>query len=117
MPLLDLSVVDVSSSLIRWLLINGRVRDAAICLGRAYVIRGAVSKGFERGRKIGVPTANLQCDDQLIPGDGVYVGRCEVAGRMYPAAVSIGTQPTFAERRRQARREFPKAWKKLSKTI
>jgi riboflavin kinase/FMN adenylyltransferase len=101
-PLLDLSVVPVSSSLIRWLLAWGRVRDAAICLGRAYSLRGKVIKGFQRGRKIGIPTANLACeDDQLIPMDGVYVGRCAVAGKTYPAAVSIGNQPTFEQQRHQ----------------
>jgi riboflavin kinase/FMN adenylyltransferase len=99
--LLDLSVVPVSSSLIRFLLANGRVRDAAICLGRAYAIRGAVVKGFQRGRRLGVPTANLKCDDQLIPGDGVFAGRCSVAGTTYPAAVSIGSLPTFDERKYQ----------------
>ena len=100
-PLLNLSVVPVSSSLIRWLLANGRVRDAAICLGRPYALRGAVIEGFQRGRSIGVPTANLKCDEQLIPGDGVYVGRCTLAGRSWPAAVSIGSLPTFQERKHQ----------------
>ena len=37
----------------------GRVRDAAICLGRAYVLEGEVVKGHQRGRTLGVPTANL----------------------------------------------------------
>ena len=49
----------VSSSLVRWLLAHGRVRDAAICLGRGYELEGEVVKGFQRGRTIGVPTANL----------------------------------------------------------
>ncbi|MGD0390987.1 MAG: riboflavin kinase, partial [Tepidisphaeraceae bacterium] len=60
-----------------------------------------VQKGFARGKSLGVPTANLKCDDQLIPADGVYVGRCAVAGRVYPAAVSIGTMPTFGDCDRQ----------------
>ena len=100
-PLLDLSVVPVSSSLIRWLLANGRVRDAAICLGRAYTLRGEVIEGFKRSRSISVPTANLKCDEQLIPADGVYVGRCRVNDVTHPAAVSIGSLPTFQERRHQ----------------
>ena len=57
--------------------------------------------GFRRGRTIGVPTANLQTGDQLVPADGVYVGRCDVDGTTYPAAVSIGTLPTFTEGARQ----------------
>lgn len=96
-PLLDLSVIPVSSSTIRWLLDGGRVRDAAICLGRAYSVEGKVIAGASRGRELGFPTANLQIDNQLIPADGVYAGRCTVAGREWPAAVSIGTNPTFGE--------------------
>ena len=100
-PLLDLKVTPVSSSLIRWLLVGGRVRDAAICLGKPYTLQGVVVKGFQRGRTIGVPTANLDCGEQLLPAEGVYVGRCIIDGKPYPAAVSIGTLPTFAEDRLQ----------------
>jgi riboflavin kinase/FMN adenylyltransferase len=100
-PLLDLQVVPVSSSLIRWLLIHGRVRDAAICLDRPYTLEGTVIKGYQRGRTIGVPTANLDCGDQLIPAEGVYAGRCDVGGKTYAAAISIGTMPTFGENQLQ----------------
>jgi riboflavin kinase/FMN adenylyltransferase len=100
-PLLDLLVVPVSSSTIRWLLSQGRVRDAAICLGRPYALRGNVVKGFQRGRTIGMPTANLQCDGQMIPADGVYAARCAIDGRAWPVALSIGTMPTFGENQRQ----------------
>jgi riboflavin kinase/FMN adenylyltransferase len=96
-PLLDLSIVPASSSVIRWLLERGRVRDAAICLGRPYELEGIVITGAARGREMGVPTANLKCGDQLIPADGVYAGRCGVDGRFWPAAASIGTNPTFGE--------------------
>jgi riboflavin kinase/FMN adenylyltransferase len=99
--LLDLQVVPVSSSLIRWLIRHGRVRDAAICLGRPYTLEGHVVEGNRRGRTIGVPTANLDTVDQLIPADGVYAGRCELDGRTHAAAVSIGTTPTFGDSRRQ----------------
>jgi riboflavin kinase/FMN adenylyltransferase len=94
-PLLDMKIVRASSSLIRWLLLFGRVREAAICLGQPYVMEGIVIKGFQRGRTIGVPTANLDCGQQLLPAEGVYVGGCTVDGTRYPAAVSIGTLPTF----------------------
>ncbi len=96
----DMSVVDVSSSLIRWLVAYGRVRDASICLGRPYALTGEVIHGNHRGRTIGVPTANLQCEDVLIPADGVYAGRCAIDGKSYAAAVSIGTNPTFHDRQR-----------------
>src|SRR5205814_7578652 len=93
-PLLDLQIVPVSSSIIRWLLANGRVRDAAICLGRPYLLEGQVVEGHHRGAKLGVPTANLNCEDQMIPADGVYAGRCEIDGQDHAAAVSIGKTPT-----------------------
>jgi riboflavin kinase/FMN adenylyltransferase len=99
--LLDMTVVPVSSSLIRWLLANGRARDAAICFGRPYALEGPVVKGHQRGRKLGMPTANIDCGDQMVPGDGVYAGRCAVDGRAYAAAVSIGTMPTFGPNQRQ----------------
>jgi riboflavin kinase/FMN adenylyltransferase len=99
--LLDMHVPRVSSSLIRWLLVAGRVRDAAICLGRPYLLEGTVIKGFQRGRTIGVPTANLDCGEQLLPAEGVYVGRCTVDRTVHAAAISIGRLPTFGDDRLQ----------------
>jgi riboflavin kinase/FMN adenylyltransferase len=95
--LLDCSLVEISSSLIRFLVANGRVRDAGLCLDRPYTLVGRVVHGFHRGRELGTPTANLQIDNQLIPADGVYAGRCVVTGQPYPAAVSIGSNPTFGD--------------------
>lgn len=97
----SLHIVEVRSSLIRWLLAHGRARDAAMCLGRPYILRGPVIKGFQRGRQLGMPTANIDCSAQLVPADGVYAGRCTIAGMTYPAGVSIGTLPTFNEITRQ----------------
>jgi riboflavin kinase/FMN adenylyltransferase len=94
-PLLDMTIAPVSSSLVRWLLFNGRARDAAICLGRPYALQGPVVKGHQRGRTIGVPTANLDCGRQMIPEDGVYAARCAAGGKLFPTALSIGTMPTF----------------------
>jgi len=99
--LLNLTLAQPSSSLIRWLLTSGRVRDAAICLARPYALRGEVVQGFGRGRTIGVPTANLRVADQLVPLDGVYAGRCRIDSQTYPAAVSIGDLPTFGGGPRQ----------------
>jgi riboflavin kinase/FMN adenylyltransferase len=92
-----LQVAPISSSLIRWLVAAGRMRDAAVCLGRPYMLRGPVVEGFRRGRTIGVPTANLRVTEQLIPAEGVYAGRCTLNGTAYPAAVSIGTMLTFGD--------------------
>src|SRR5688500_18894581 len=99
--LLDLQIVPASSSLIRWLVAHGRVRDAAICLGRPYELVGPVVKGHQRGKTIGMPTANLDCRDQLVPADGVYAARCEVGGQVCPVALSVGTMPTFGPNARQ----------------
>lgn len=93
--------VVVSSSIIRALLLEGRVEDARRCLGRAYALEGEVIQGFQRGRTIGVPTANLKIDDHLVPAEGVYAGRVTIAGRRYAAAISIGSTPTFEQRRSQ----------------
>ncbi|HVX85675.1 MAG TPA: riboflavin biosynthesis protein RibF [Phycisphaerae bacterium] len=91
----DLTVVNVSSSLVRWLIGQGRVADAAKCLGRAYALRGKVVEGAKRGRTIGFPTANVACE-QLLPASGVYGGWAKLAdGRVFQAATSVGTNPTF----------------------
>ncbi len=99
--LLDMHLVAVSSSLIRWLLFHGRARDAAICLGRPYRLQGTVVQGYRRGRTIGFPTANLDCGDQMIPGEGVYAARMTLDGRDRAVALSIGPMPTFGDNRYQ----------------
>jgi riboflavin kinase/FMN adenylyltransferase len=91
----DLSIVSVNSSLIRWLLAYGRAADAAICLGRPYAIEGKVVHGEKRGRTIGFPTANLACEDQLLPAPGVYSAQTVIDGNPYKVALSIGTNPHF----------------------
>ena len=90
----DLTLVNVSSSLIRWLVSQGRVLDAMKCLGRAYTLRGEVVRGAQRGRAIGFPTANV-ATGQLLPGAGIYAGRARVDGFLHRAAISVGTNPTF----------------------
>lgn len=96
--------VVVSSSIIRWLLGHGRVMDAARYLGREYAIAGAVSRGEQRGRTLGVPTANLDAQAMAgcaLPGDGVYAGWAALPdGTRHAAAISVGVKPTFAGARR-----------------
>jgi len=91
----------VSSSLIRSLLVDGRVRHAALCLGRPYALIGPVVHGDGRGRRIGIPTANVEVHDQLVPGEGVYAGRAVVGAHAYPSAISIGRAPTFGSGKQQ----------------
>ncbi len=93
--LTDHQIVTASSTIARWLITHGRVRDAAVVLGRPYQIRGKVIKGDQRGRTIGFPTANLDTE-QLLPATGVYgaIARLE-DGREFTAAINVGTRPTF----------------------
>lgn len=94
----DMLVAPVSSSLIRWLVGRGRMVDAAMCLGEHYALGGRVVEGERQGRKLGVPTANLDpraYAQQLPPMDGVYAGYAQVAGRAHLAAISVGVKPTF----------------------
>jgi riboflavin kinase/FMN adenylyltransferase len=87
----------VSSTWIRELLAAGDVERAGELLGRVPTLRGMVVHGAKRGRELGYPTANLSPDSEgLIPDDGVYAGWLTDAGRRYPAAISVGNNPTFA---------------------
>ncbi|MBF4461938.1 MULTISPECIES: bifunctional riboflavin kinase/FAD synthetase [unclassified Rathayibacter] len=86
----------VSSTWIRELLAEGDVEHATRLLGHEPVVRGVVVHGAKRGRELGFPTANLSPESQgLIPADGVYAGRLTSEGVTYPAAISVGSNPTF----------------------
>lgn len=90
----------VSSSWIRELLAAGDVATAARVLGRPVDVRGEVVHGHKRGRELGFPTANLsETVDAFVPADGVYAGwlHDRDTGASYPAAISIGTNPTFED--------------------
>jgi len=93
----------ISSSRIRRLVVEGSVEDARLLLGRPHRLDGVVVHGEKRGREIGYPTANLgNIEGQTIPADGVYAGWLTVGINFWPAAISIGTNPTFeGERGRQ----------------
>ncbi|WP_210602638.1 bifunctional riboflavin kinase/FAD synthetase [Brevibacterium oceani] len=87
-----------SSSRIREQLTSGDVAEAADQLGRYHAVHGTVVHGDARGRDLGFPTANLSDDHAgLVPADGVYAGWATFSGegQPYPAAISVGTNPTF----------------------
>lgn len=98
-----------SSSWTRELLQAGDVAAAAEVLGRPHRVSGVVVHGDHRGRELGFPTANLRQDTTgMVPADGVYAGWMvrldrdpEDGDRVLPAAVSIGTNPTFDGRQRR----------------
>jgi len=94
---LDGGVEPYSSTLVRAHVAAGRMREAAEVLGRPHEITGVVRKGDQRGRELGFPTANVPVDETYaVPPDGVYAGRVVRAdGERLPAAISVGTNPTF----------------------
>jgi len=86
----------VSSTWIRELLADGDVAHAAELLGHIPTLRGVVVHGAARGRELGYPTANLSPESEgLIPADGVYAGWLTDGDETYPAAISVGNNPTF----------------------
>ena len=88
----------VSSTLVRELLADGRVDEAAECLGHPYSVEGTVVEGFHEGRKIGFPTANLDIDPlKIIPVGGVYAVKVRVEGDMqlHHGMMNIGHRPTY----------------------
>jgi len=88
----------VSSTMIRELLGKGAVVEVRELLGRPHSLRGQVGLGFQRGRVLGYPTANLSDSvEGYIPADGVYATKVWHRGVSYPAATSIGVNPTFGD--------------------
>ena len=87
-----------SSTRIRKEILAGDVESARGLLGRPHRLSGEVIYGDQRGRELGFPTANLSVAPGLIiPADGVYSGLLTTSDEVLPAAISIGTNPTFAE--------------------
>ncbi|MBI2400410.1 MAG: bifunctional riboflavin kinase/FAD synthetase [Deltaproteobacteria bacterium] len=85
----------VSSSRIRRLVSEGKLRDAASLLGRNFSMSGKVVKGRNVGKELGFPTANLSTVAELMPADGVYAAWANVSGKRHGAVVNIGVAPTF----------------------
>jgi riboflavin kinase/FMN adenylyltransferase len=97
-----------SSTKIREFVLEGRVEGARMLLGRPYEISGVVVRGAGRGRALGIPTANVQPEGELLPRTGIYAARAfqldgppapdgaaSAARPLAPAALSVGTNPTF----------------------
>jgi len=100
-PLSDHALVRASSTMVRWLIVRGRVRDAAAILGGPFEVESTVVCGHRRGRKVGFPTANLAPNGCILPRDGIYAGVATLPdGSRRPAAISVGTNPTFGDRAR-----------------
>lgn len=89
--------LQISSSATRRFLTGGNVEMARACLGRPYAIEGTIVEGHHAGTLMGFPTANLKpdCNEQLIPGRGVYAVRAEIDGFNYMGMLNIGWRPTL----------------------
>ena len=104
-PLLTGGEEAVSSTWIRGRLADGDVAAAARGLGRLHAVDGPVVRGDHRGRELGYPTANVEVSEGIaVPADGVYAGWLVRGESRLPAAISVGTNPTFdgTERRVEA---------------
>jgi len=101
----DVEVIDafkvgediVSSTLIRNLILKGKIAEAAKLLAKWYNVAGTVVSGFGRGVKLGFPTANIDPEKELLPPPGIYAAFVEVEQKRYMAALNIGEKPTFAD--------------------
>ncbi len=86
-----------SSTRIRNLITAGQVAEAKALLGRHYNFEGKVVPGFQRGREMGFPTANLVTDKELIPASGVYAVKVRHNLQEYDGVINLGSRPTFTD--------------------
>jgi len=85
----------LSSTAIRAAITDGDVGAAAMLLSRPWAIEGEVQRGFQRGRAIGVPTANLNLRDYVRPKLGIYAVRIDIGDSIWrPGVASVGVNPT-----------------------
>jgi riboflavin kinase/FMN adenylyltransferase len=98
-PAFTIDGIQVSSSVVRSLIIEGEISLANQCLGYPYTLEGRITDGFHEGRRLGYPTANLdpKTVHQLVPARGVYatLARPNHTMTMRPAMTNIGLRPTF----------------------
>ena len=86
----------ISSTQIRKLLIDGKVREAHKLLGRHYQVSGVVVPGRNRGGKLlGFPTANIKLREELFPKNGIYAVTVDCLGKRHQGVANIGYSPTF----------------------
>jgi len=86
----------ISSSVIRTYISEGRVGEVYALLNRWYALSGEIIHGDGRGKKLGIPTANIAYEAQkLLPANGIYATRIHIDDEIYPAATNIGFRPTF----------------------
>jgi riboflavin kinase / FMN adenylyltransferase len=89
----------VSSTAIRRAVAEGRVGLAARWLGRAFCLEGQIRPGTGQGRRLVVPTLNLETPQELLPKTGVYATETCAGGKLYRSATNVGYRPTFDGKR------------------
>ena len=95
-PLVEIDGAPVSSSRVRGAVADAEMELASRLLGRPFELEGVVVHGDGRGGSLGYPTANLAVASELLrPPRGIYAGEARSAGGRWPAAISVGTNPTF----------------------
>ena len=98
-PYADYQGTEISSTRVRCAVRDGRLDDAAAMLGRAYAVRGTVTRGRGMGQRLNAATANMQPDSEVLPPNGVYAVRVRVGGNPQPVngVANLGVRPTFAD--------------------
>jgi riboflavin kinase / FMN adenylyltransferase len=98
-PEVKIGDVRISSTLIRAKIAAGAMEDVQLYMGRPFALVGTVVHGDKIGGTIGIPTANLRVENELLPASGVYVCRASLAnGESWPAVTNVGTRPTVGGR-------------------
>jgi riboflavin kinase/FMN adenylyltransferase len=87
----------ISSTRLRYAILNGNVKLAARLLGRPYNVSGVVVPGKSRGSVLGIPTANIKPDKELLPAHGVYAVIVDLEGNRHQGVLNIGFNPTFSD--------------------
>ena len=94
-PEIFLDGIRVSSSQIREFILKGRMEEAYRFLGHPFELTGTVVEGEHLGGKLGIPTANLDYENEIVPAKGVYICRARVTDEEFRAATNVGVRPTF----------------------
>lgn len=92
---IQLGGIRISSSRIREMIERGCVDEVNPLLGRYHFVSGRVGLGYQRGRHLGFPTANVVTRTEVLPLDGIYATFLQVHGTQWPSVTNIGINPTF----------------------
>lgn len=95
----------VSSTWVRRLVSAGRIKEAEKLLRRPVSVLGTVVRGDERGKGLGIPTANIDPHQEVIPPPGVYAVKIDIKGAIHDGVLNIGFKPTFYGRSLKRRKE------------